>query len=340
MRALTLLAFVCGLGFPGSGAAPARLGTAALQAQALPASLQQGALRFEFQPRVERLARELARNAGDVPFPGIPDRLLHAAPTTIRIAADEAEFRALTGRGTPAWGAGIAIPDSAVIVLPGYGSERGAVTNLRAVLRHELAHILLQRRLGDAHVPRWFTEGYATWSAGQLDQDAGWLLRVAFVFDRAPPLDSLELGWPAGATDARVAYLLSATAVQYLWSLGNEETFTRFLDSWHAQQSIEPALRGVYRLSSPQLERLWKRDVRRRYGWLVFVTHGTVITLLLTAIATGLFVIRRRRDRRKLAALRANELPDDPAYWLEIDAAPGTRPEGDQPDEAGKGTSP
>lgn len=291
-------------------------GSVPLAAQA-PATLQQGAVRFEFQPRSERLARALAQSVGDVAFPGIPDTLLHSAPITIRIAADEASFRALTGRGTPDWGAGIAIPDSAIIVLPGYGSDRGAVTNLRGVLRHELAHVLLQRRLGDARVPRWFTEGYAVWSAGQLDVEAAWLLRLAFVFDRAPALDSLELGWPAAATEARVAYLLSATAVQYLYSLGTAETFERLLDEWRVQGTLEPALRAVYRLSGPQLERLWKRDVRRRYGWLVFVTHGTVVMLLLSAMATALFVIRRRRDRRKLAALRANELPDDPAYWLE-----------------------
>jgi hypothetical protein len=215
-------------------------------------------------------------------------------------------------------------------VLPGYGSDRGAVTNLHGVLRHELAHVLLQRRLDDARVPRWFTEGYAVWSAGQLDTEAGWMLRVAFVFDRAPPLDSLELGWPAGETNARVAYLLSATAVQYLYTLGTDETFTRFLDGWREQGSMEPALRAVYRLSGPQFERLWRKDVRRRYGWLVLLTHGTVVMLLLSAIATALFLVRRRRDRRKLALLRANELPDDPAYWLEPPEAgrePGSTPE-------------
>ena len=292
-------------------------GAAAVGGQALGQSLQRGAVRFEFEPRSQALAEALARSVGDVAFPGIPDSLLHTAPVTIRIAADEAGFRALTGRGTPDWGAGIAIPDSAIIVLPGYGSDRGAVTNLRGVLRHELAHVLLQRRLGAARVPRWFTEGYATWGAGQLDDEAGWLLRLAFVFDRAPPLDSLELAWPAGEADARIAYLLSATAVQYLYSLGTEATFTALLDGWHAHGSLETALRAEYRLSGPQFERLWKRDVRRRYGWLVFVTHGTFVALLLSAMATALFLVRRRRDQRKLAALRASELPDDPAYWLE-----------------------
>jgi hypothetical protein len=34
-----------------------------------------------------------------------------------------------------------------------------------------------------------------------------------------------------------------------------------------------------------------------------------------------LFAIRRRRDRRKLAVLRATELPDAPAYWNEEDSA-------------------
>ena len=40
-------------------------------------------------------------------------------------------------------------------------------------------------------------------------------------------------------------------------------------------------------------------------------TLGTVVLVL--------FAIRRRRDRRKLALLRQNEPPDEPAYWVQMD---------------------
>jgi hypothetical protein len=254
------------------------------------------------------------------------DVLQRGQRVLVYVTPDEARFRQLTGGRAPEWGAGVAFPEAGVIVLPGYGSRRGGATDLGPVLRHELAHVALQRRLGQARVPRWFTEGYAVMSARQLDTDAAWLLRLAFVFNRAPPLDSLELRWPAESQDARVAYLLSATAVQYLHGLGPPERFTRFLDRWAETGTFERALRGSYLLTSAQFERLWRREVRSDYGWLLLLTQGVVVAVFFTILALVLFAIRRRRDRRKLADLRATELPDDPAYWLDAEDKPGSSP--------------
>lgn len=278
-----------------------------------------GALHFVSWPATRALTAALiAGFQRGAPLPGLPPSVLTEGDSVILyITPDERTFREQTGGRAPDWGAGVAFPEQNTIVLPGYTSERGGAQELGRVLRHELAHVALQRYLAGVRVPRWFTEGYATWSARQLDEDAGWLLRLAFVFERAPPLDSLELVWPGGETDARVAYLLSATAVEYLHSLGPPHLFAEFLAAWAGHGSLEQALRGTYRLSSAQFERLWRQEVKSRYGWLLFLTQGTVLALFFTVIALLLFALRRRRDRRKLAQLRANELPDDPAYWLE-----------------------
>ncbi|NJD09226.1 MAG: hypothetical protein FIB01_01900 [Gemmatimonadetes bacterium] len=300
---------------------------------ATPAAPQTGALqahnvRFDYWPGTRALAAALASGSALLtPLPGMPRNVLEGGrPIVVFVTPDERRFQELTRGRAPDWGAGVAFPDAGVIVLPGYGRGRGVPTQLQAILRHELAHVALQRRLGAARVPRWFTEGYAVWSARQLDADAAWLLRLAFVFNRAPPLDSLELRWPAESQDARVAYLLSATAVQYLYGLASPEHFERFLDAWARRGSLETALRGTYYLSSPQFERLWRRQVRSSYGWLLFLTQGVVLGLFFTAFVLVLFSIRRRRDRQRLAALRAAELPDDPAFWLE--PPPGTAPPG------------
>jgi len=287
-------------------------------------ALQSGGVRFSYWPETRALASSLARSpARTSPLPGMPAGVLDTGrPIIVYITPDEATFQQLTGGRAPEWGAGVAFPDSGVIVLPGYGSSRGGATDLGGVLRHELAHVALQRRLGDALVPRWFTEGYAVWSAHQLDADAAWLLRLAFVFNRAPALDSLELRWPAASQDARIAYLLSATAVQYLYGLASPEYFGRFLDAWAQRGTFETALRTTYLLSSAQFERLWRRQVRASYGWLLFLSQGSVLALFFTLLVTALIVVRRRRDRRKLIALRAAEPPDDPAYWLEHNVGP------------------
>jgi hypothetical protein len=273
---------------------------------------------LHFWPGQDRLARSLLPAAAALHFPGLPaDILERDVAVHVYLAPDPARFDSLTGGRAPDWGAGVAIPSRNMVVIPGYVSERTGTHTLPRILRHELAHIALQRHLGDAMIPRWFNEGYATWSAGQLDTDAGWLLRLAFATGRAPPLDSLTLDWPLLAADARMAYLLSASATQYLYSLGPPATFDRFLEQWAETGSFEGTLRDVYVLASPQFERLWRRHVKRNYGWLQLVVQSLFIWLVITVLVLILFLIRRRRDRARLAILRETEVPDQPAYWLE-----------------------
>jgi hypothetical protein len=286
-------------------------------------SAQEGAVRLHdvavhYWPGQARLAQSLLPRAGFPPFPGLPpDILQRGDEITVFLAPDAARWDSLTGGRAPDWGAGVAFPLLGIIVLPGYVSDRGGTHTLPVILRHELAHIALQRHIGQARIPRWFNEGYATWSAGQFAGDAGWQLRLSFMTNRAPPLDSLTLDWPLLAADAQLAYLLSASAVEYLYGLGTPQLFQRFLNQWAEQESFEQALRGVYILASPQFERLWRAHVRRRYGWLQIIAQSMFVWTALTALVLVLFIIRRRRDRRRLDQLSRQEPPDLPAYWMD-----------------------
>jgi len=62
-------------------------------------------------------------------------------------------------------------------------------------------------------------------------------------------------------------------------------------------------VRTTHLLTMEGLEANWHRDLRRRYGWLLF---GSSLTLFwgLTAVAVGFVWWRRRaRDRSRKAAL-------------------------------------
>ncbi|HSJ30614.1 MAG TPA: hypothetical protein VK933_04215 [Longimicrobiales bacterium] len=315
----------------------ARAGLALLASVLLctPAAAQQGDVRrgdvvIRHWPGQARLAESLLPPETGLVFRGLPqDVLRRGSDVIVFLAPDPARFDSLTGGRTPEWGAGVAMPQAGIIVIPGYVSARTGTHELPQILRHELAHVALQRHLGNALVPRWVTEGYATWSAGQLDVDAGWQLRLALATKRAPPLDSLTLDWPLLATDARIAYLLSASAIQYLYTLGTPQTFERFLATWAESGDFEASLREIYVLSSPQFERLWRAHVKRRFGWLQVLAQTAFIWVIATMLVVALFIIRRRRDRRRLDQLRATELPDSPAYWMENGDSEGGFPSGD-----------
>jgi hypothetical protein len=292
------------------------------------ADVRRGDVVVRHWPGQSRLAESLVPPSSGFVFPGLPpDILQRGSDIIVYLAPDEARFDSLTGGRAPEWGAGVAFPQRGIIVIPGYVSARTGTHDLPHILRHELAHVALQRHLGDALVPRWFTEGYATWTAGQLDVDAGWQLRIALATDRAPSLDSLTLDWPLLSSDARIAYLLSASAMGYLYSLGNEASLGRLLDTWADSGDFEASLREVYVISSPQFERLWRAHVKRRFGWLQVLAQTAFIWVIAALLVVALFIIRRKRDRRRLEELRATEPPDLPAYWLDPPAEPDDGPE-------------
>jgi hypothetical protein len=237
------------------------------------------------------------------------------SPIRVMLAPDDRRFQQAIGGRAPEWGVGVAVPAEGLIVLRAYGGTRGAYSELRRVFRHELAHIALHRYLEGARIPRWFNEGYATWAAGELDVESAWLLRLAFATQKAPPLDSLELSWPTATTDARVAYLLAGSVVQYLVNESGTRGLELFLQRWRASGSLESALAATYGVSLDQLEEHWRRDVRRRYGWFTVFTQSAVFFACAALGVLVLFMIRRRRDRHKLARLKETEPPDEPAYW-------------------------
>lgn len=282
--------------------APALVG----QARGAPRAVSGDSVRVVFWPGREARAREVLA-AARAPFvlPGFPDRRA-APPSTIVLAPSAQVWDSVTGGRAPEWGAGVAFPEARVIVLPTFVSRRNDPEQLGTTLHHELVHLALHRDLPGV-VPRWFDEGYAQWSSGEWDQERAWELRTAFLLGRAPPLDSLTLDWPAGEERARLAYLLSATAVRHLAERTGPQGFELLIATWKREGSLERAVRLAYGMTMGQFEQEWARGVKRRYGWLLIGAQGTVFWLVVTLLLFVLFALRRRRDRAKLAEMRAEE---------------------------------
>jgi hypothetical protein len=175
--------------------------------------------------------------------------------------------------------------------------------------------VALQRYLGPARTPRWFTEGYAQWAAGEWRWESAWQLRLTFLGGDSPSLDSLTLHWPIGEVDARMAYLLSASAVAYLVDRSGQRGLRILLERWRERQDFDAAFRAVYGLTVGQFEEDWRAHVKRSYGWTVLLGQSAFFWLVLAVALVALWIIRRRRDRAKMAKLRATEPPDDPAFW-------------------------
>lgn len=292
-----------------------------------------------------RARRVLQFLQGLPPLGGLPQGLPRGVQ--VYIAPDEALFDSLAGGVVPEWGAAVALPALDRIVIPRTGPRRVRGWTEARVLKHEWAHLALHQYLPGLRIPRWFHEGYAEWASGGWGPGDGWRLRVAMAMGATPPLDSLVLDWPRDQAQAELAYLFSATAVEYLVSESGERGLRLFLEAWQEGSSFPGALQRVYGVTPGQFEEDWKKYVKKRYGWLFVLSHSAIFWLTLALALLVLVRIRRGRDREGMARLRAGEPPDQPAYWTggpgrgtmeEFEESPdGTkiRPEKDREDRSG-----
>jgi hypothetical protein len=248
------------------------------------------------------------------PLPGVPETL--PANVTAVLAHSARAFDALTGGNVPEWRAGVAIPALDLLVVPLEGRPL-LDTEGQRVLRHEWAHLALHQYLGDLRVPRWFDEGFAQYASGGWDATEAWRLRILIALGRAPPLDSLTLDWPRDRASAEAAYLLAASAVDYLLRAGGARALPIFLERWRDEASFEVGLRATFGVTSGQLEEDWRGWVKSRYGWFFVLTRSAVFWMLLALVLLFMARGRQGRNRERLARLRAGEAPDHPAWWEE-----------------------
>jgi hypothetical protein len=274
-------------------------------------SAQDHAVRFDrgrftvaAYPSDAQLARSLLATAtARDTFPGLPRPKEHVV---IAVAPDRERFRQWIGPSAPEWGAAVAFPGSNRIVMQGRGAGSDAGDPIE-VLRHELAHLALHEALGDLP-PRWFDEGYASFAANEVGRDAILGAHLALLFRGMPSLDSLDEGFAGGSLRAEGTYALAYRAVAELAARDPERGLTLFFRYWKDSGRFDTAVRSAYGLTQPAFEEIWRKRTRRRYGGLALVADLSIASALTLFLVMPFYVIRRRRDRLRMAALvRADE---------------------------------
>lgn len=234
---------------------------------------------------------EFADRAG--PWPGIRNPPQHRI--RLIIAPSAAHFDSLTAGRVPEWGAAAAFPASNTIVL-------ALSRDHQRVLRHELAHLALHSVV--RRVPRWFDEGYAARAAGEWDRlDA---LRVNWALLRGvlPSLEELDRHIRQGAAvEAEASYALATTAVLLLERLGGDRGLGPLLQTLRGTSDFDLAVRATHQITLGQFEELWRRDLRKRYGWLLIFSSVTVFWAFIGLLLAALWAWRRQRDRLRRQAL-------------------------------------
>jgi hypothetical protein len=259
-----------------------------------PTVIREGPVTVVSWPGEARLAQGLARDAAQpINWPGLG--VMAPGPLTLIVAPDQSAVDSLTSGRAPAWGVGLADPDSRTILL------RGDSPDLRRTLRHELAHLALHQRV-HVRVPLWFDEGYAGWAAGEWDRLGGLELNLAVARGAVPRLGELDAELRRSVASVGPAYALAISAVLELGRRHPDGSLTPLLRRLAAGEEFDAAVRATTGLPLTAFEDEWRRSVRTRYTigtWLV--AGGAWALVALAVIAAGVW--RRRRDRPRRAAL-------------------------------------
>ena len=264
--------------------------------------LERGRFTVHYAPTDARLAAALAGSAeAHDSFPGLPRPRVRVV---IWVAPDDATFRRWAGDGAPEWGQAFAFPLERRIVLHGHRGGKGG--DALSVLRHELAHLALHEVLGDLP-PRWFDEGYASYAAGEWGRDEvlATNFSLAIAFGRLPTFAGLDSSFRRGSGSAQAAYAFSYRAVAELAALDRARGLSLFFSYWERERSLERAVRQAFGMTLGGFEAHWQKATRRRYGGLALVTDVSLGAVFVMLMVGPLWIVRRRRNRRRLEAMRA-----------------------------------
>ncbi len=220
-----------------------------------------------------------------------------AAPGPIRliVVRGARALDTLANGRLPPWGAGFALPGARTVIIRADAGEP------RQILRHELAHLALHGAVR-GRVPLWFSEGYAAVASGELDRLAALQLSLSVARGNVPTLDELDRGLRGGRATAEASYALAASAVLFLARGHPSGELAPLLGRLRAGQGFGPAVLATTGLTVGRMELAWQRDVRRRYGWLVWLTAGG-FWVLVALMVIGAAWLRRVRDRPRRVAL-------------------------------------
>ncbi len=209
----------------------------------------------------------------------------------------------------PRWVAGYARGDRRTVVLfparvPSYPDR-----NLRTLLRHEVAHVLVWEAAGGRAVPLWLNEGIATVAAREWGLEDRARYAAAVIGSGPRSTRQLDRSFRGNAGDVRRAYALSAGFVRFLQTEYGILMPARILDGLAAGQDLERAFLEASGVELRRAERRFFKDQAMWNTWVPFLTSSAALWMAVTALA--LLAIARRRVRNRVMY----EMWDEEENW-------------------------
>jgi len=195
----------------------------------------------------------------------------------------------------PEWVSGYARGREAVIVLFPARVNSYPDRNLRTLVHHEVAHVLVAQAARGRPVPRWFNEGVATVAAREWGIEDRARFAMAVLGGRPRSVRDLDASFMGSGPQVVRAYALSSAFVRFIQRRYGASAPAMVLDGVARDLSFDEAFRNATGNSLAHAEQIFFEKDAFWNTWLPFLTSTGALWMAITILA--LIAIRRRRAR-------------------------------------------
>ena len=298
------------------------IGAAGTAQQPPPPELQFETLdsRAADEPRLRRLDHD--RLSAIVQLVGLEGP---GPPIRVVLVQEDSEL----ARATPPWIAGFAHGASGRVILFPSRSLRYPHDSLEAVLRHEVAHILIARAADGQAVPRWFNEGLAMVAERAWHFEDRRQLAWALVSADRVRMDDVNNLFQAGSSGAGEAYAHASAFVRHVIDTHGPDVPARILAAVANGVMFDPAFEQATGRSLVDAERSFHAELTSWTRRLPLLTSPVVIWMIVTLLALYTIQVRRRRSADRRRKWSEQEAGDAGGPQEETLADGWTNPEGE-----------
>jgi hypothetical protein len=240
-----------------------------------------------------------------------------SCPETLRIfiAPTRAVFREFIQGRMPDWTEAFAIPALGTMVVRSPRWDRPE-SSYRQNLVHELLHLLLHQHIGQRELPRWLDEGMALFYAETPEWENKTMLSRALATRSLIPLQQIDAVLQFQQSRAQLAYQQSFSAVRYLLATYDVEALRLILDGMARGKELDALFIEATGSDLAGFEREWQGYLEKTEKWLWLTEADELLWLTLPIIFLVVFMLVRRRNRRRVAEWEASQPPaEPPLYW-------------------------
>lgn len=211
--------------------------------------------------------------------------------------------------GLPEWGGGGALGEDLIVVY----TDRFAIDLPPSqITYHEIAHIVLARAYPELAIPRWFHEGVAMITAGEIRFRQQLSLSLAVLTNSLLDLDSIGLVNTFSRNTAVLAYSQSQAAVGLLIDNYGIGVLSEILGEAEELGGFWKGMNEVLAIDSREFSRLLRNHIGKRYSIWYLMADTYALWIGIVVLFFVAYAVNFVRTSRKKRELEASETPAEP----------------------------